>query len=247
FNRRVIEEIIKGTDAFIAVTERAKEALILEGVPEEKIWVIPVGVDLERFRPRERDRELIEKLGIDEEDFVVLHIGRAVWEKGAEYLLHAFKLLNIRNSKLIVIGRGPEYGWIDELVRRYRIEGKVIHIERVPYMEIHKYYSVADVFVLPSSPIPSWQEQFGMVFVEAMASGVPVVAGHSGSIPEVVGDAGILVPPADFHELAIALRTLAEDEKLREKLGKAGRKRAEKEFDPRRIAEKIKSVYLSLS
>ncbi|WP_457742279.1 glycosyltransferase [Thermococcus sp.] len=247
FNRKIIEKIIEGTDAFIAVTKRAKEALILEGVPEEKIQVIPVGVDLERFKPRERDNTLMEKLGIGKENFVVLHIGRAVWEKGAEYLLHAFKLLNIRNSKLIIIGRGPEYGWIDELVRRYRLEGKVIHIERVPYMEIHRYYSVADVFVLPSAPIPSWQEQFGMVFVEAMASGIPIVAGYNGSIPEVVGDAGILVPPADFHELAEVLRILAEDEKLREKLGRAGRERAEREFNPKKIAEKIKSVYLSLS
>ena len=246
FNRKVVERIIDGTDMFIAVTERAKETLILENVPEEKIQVIPVGVDLDRFKPKEKDRELMKKLGIKDEDFVILHIGRAVWEKGAEYLLHAFKLLNMKNSKLIIIGKGPNYRWIDKLIQRHGLEKTVIHIERVPYMEIHRYYSIADVFVLPSAPVPSWQEQFGMVFVEAMASGLPVIAGYSGSIPEVVGDTGILVPPADFHELVVALRTIAEDKKLREKLGKSGRKRAEKEFNPKRISKKIKSVYLSL-
>ncbi len=246
FNRGIVERIIQGTDRFIAVTQRAKEALILEGVPEDKIEVIPVGVDLERFKPIEKDRELLKKLGIKEDEFIILHIGRAVWEKGAEYLLHAFKLLNSENSKLIIIGRGPEYKWTDELIRRYRLRDRVIHIEKISYMEIHRFYSIADVFVLPSAPIPSWQEQFGMVFVEAMASGVPIIAGYSGSIPEVVGDAAILVPPADFHEIRNALRTLMEDSKLRKRLRRAGRRRAEETFDAKKISKRIKQVYLSL-
>jgi len=246
FSRKVVEGIIRGTDVFVAVTERAKQALILEGVPEEKIEVIPVGVDIERFKPQEKDKELMQALGVDEDDFVILHVGRAVWEKGAEYLLHAFKLMNTTNSKLIIIGRGPEYAWIDELIKRYKLGNRVIHIEGVPYMEIHRYYSIADVFVLPSAPIPSWQEQFGMVFVEAMASGVPVVAGNSGSISEVVGDAGVLVPPADFHELAKALTTLAEDDDLRKQLARRGRRRVEDRFDSRKISKRIKSVYAKL-
>ena len=246
FNRKVVEKIIEGTDLFIAVTVRAKEALILEGVPEEKIEVIPVGVNTRAFKPMPKDKELTKELGINEDDFVILYVGRMVWEKGAEYVLHAFKLLNRDNTKLVLIGSGPESKWVNTLIRRYRLEKKVVHIPRVPYAEMPRYYSIADVFVLPSAPIPTWQEQFGMVFVEAMASGVPVIAGHGGSIPEVVGDAAILVPPADFHRIAEEIERLMEDRELQEKLRRRGLKRVEKEFNVERTARRIKKVYNSL-
>jgi len=246
FNRKVIEKIIDGTDIFIAVTVRAKEALILEGVPEEKIEVIPVGVNTEAFKPRERDIELMKKLGINEDEFVVLYVGRMVWEKGPEYVLHAFKLLNREDSKLVMIGTGPESKWVHTLIRRYRLEDRVVHIPKVPYAEMPRYYSIADVFVLPSAPIPTWQEQFGMVFIEAMASGVPVIAGHSGSIPEVIGDAGILVPPADFHRIAEEIEKLIEDEDLRRRLREKGLRRVRESFNTAKTAERIKKIYNSL-
>jgi len=246
FSRKVIREIIDGTDVFVAVTERAKETLLLEGVPEEKVELIPVGVNTDAFKPRPKDKELMANLNIGKDDFVILYVGRMVWEKGPEYVLNSFKLLNEPKAKLVMIGSGPESKWIDTLVKRYGIEDKVIYIPKVPYVEMPRYYSIADVFVLPSTATPTWQEQFGMVFIEAMASGVPVIAGHSGSIPEVVGDAGILVPPTDFHELAKSIRILLEDEELRRRLRKRGLKRVQDHFNISKTADKIKKVYNNL-
>lgn len=252
FNRKVTEKIIQNTDAFIAITNRAKEALILEGIPEEKIHVIPAGVDVNRFKPGEKDSSLLKQLGIAEDEVVLLFVGRIVWEKGIHSLIYAFKKLLAdpsiadRKLKLIVIGNGPERNEITKIVDRLNLSQKIITIPNVSYMAIHKFYNIADIFILPSIPTYSWQEQFGMVLAEAMAAGLPVIAALSGSIPEVVGDAGILTQPGDFLDLYTKLKELVMHPDLREKFSKKARKRAERVFNHKIISEEIRKVYESV-
>ena len=108
------EKVREKADLFIAVTERAKEALIYEGVPEEKITVIPVGIDIKTFKPREKNEEYLKKFNLTKEDFVVLFIGRLVWEKGVYDLIYAAKRLSLDSElkhhsvKFIFVGKGPE-------------------------------------------------------------------------------------------------------------------------------------------
>ncbi|UCH81556.1 MAG: glycosyltransferase [Nitrospiraceae bacterium] len=244
------ETVRKGADHFIAATDRAKEALMIEGVAEDRIDVIPMGVDLNVFRPVRDDFETErEKTGINSNDIVVLFIGRMVWEKGIyDFLNAAAKIcrdthLNDKQIKFILVGKGPELQGARERAGALGISGSTIFIEEYPYDDMYKLYNMADLFVLPSISTRSWQEQFGMVLIESMACGTPVISTYSGSIPEVVGDAGKLVQPNDHLSLYMALNEMIVNDDLRHDLGKRALKRAKNKFDAKMIADKVKAVF----
>jgi len=249
-------KVRNNADLFIAVTQRAKEALIYEGVPENKIVVIPVGINIDLFKPREKDDEKVKtyrkKFNLTKDDFVVLFIGRLVWEKGVYDLIYAAKRLLMDSElkhhsvKFIFVGKGPEEKKMQKVIKKLKIEESVILAGSLPYTDIPYIHNLADVFALPSIPVRDWQEQFGMVFAEALASGNPVIAGKSGSIPEVVGDAGILIQPNDPYSIYEEIKKMILDNDYREKHKKLARARAEKVFDPEKIAMRIKEEYEKL-
>jgi glycosyltransferase involved in cell wall biosynthesis/2-polyprenyl-3-methyl-5-hydroxy-6-metoxy-1,4-benzoquinol methylase len=248
---RNIKEIVRnGADHFIAVTERAKETLILEGVSEEKIDVIPMGIDLNRFRPDEPAAQNYSKeLGIGSDEIVVLYIGRMVWEKGVYDFVHAARRILWDRAigpipvRFIMAGSGQELEAVRERADRLGILKSMIFLKHTPYQDIHKLHNLADIFVLPSIPLKKWQEQFGMVLIESMACGTPVISTLSGSIPEVVGDAGILIQPNDHLSLYEAIKKLILDKELRDILGKKALARAGSYFDSRKNAEKFRMVF----
>lgn len=241
-------------DLFIAITERAKEALIYEGVPDGRITVIPIGMNLERFKPRPKDKEIIGKLRLNEDDFIILFVGVICIYKGvyelvyaANRLLHDKDLDFIKEHlKFVLVGCGEEEQRIKKLVKKLGISEHFVFAGHQPYMQIHRFYSIADIFTLPSKPIKTWQEQFGMVLAEALACGKPIISTLCGSIPEVIGDAGILIQPNDPLSIYQELKRLILDEKLRKKYGVSARERAEKVFDPEKIALRIKREYEKL-
>lgn len=238
FKKRAIEE----ADHFIAVTNIAKKALIAEGCKEEKITVIPMGIDLRKFEMQNAKCKITDK----NEKITILFVGRFETEKGVKELLRAFKLLTINYKQLTIrlklIGEGSLKGWVEEWAK-YNQQDNNVTIEQCNYQDIPKVYQKADIFVLPSKRTKTWQEQFGMVLVEAMASSLPIVATKSGAIPEVVGKCGLLVEEQDVEGLYKALKRLVENESLRIKLGKMGRERAKKYFDSCKVAEKIEKAY----
>ncbi|MBI4697844.1 MAG: glycosyltransferase [Nitrospirae bacterium] len=237
-------------DIFVAVTERAKEALMIEGVPGDKIVVIPMGIDITKFRPDEGLRaKMRRRLNIPENEKVVLFTGRLVWEKGIYDLLYAAKLIcldkNLKDFpvRFVVTGNGPEASGVKERVIELGMSNIFTFIESCPYHEMPDMFNMADVFVLPSISTRTWKEQFGMVLIEAMACGLPVISTLSGSIPEVVGDAGLLTQPNDPEDLCRAIKRLLEDNEIRKVLGKKGRDRAVSEFDSREISKKFANVF----
>jgi glycosyltransferase involved in cell wall biosynthesis len=181
---------------------------------------------------------------------VVLFAGHLYVQKGVYDLLFAFKkvveCLKRNNIKLLFAGKGPEASGILSFIKQMRLREKVRLIGSHPYSEMPTIHNLADVFVLPSQPSEEWQEQFGYVLVESMACGKPVVSTTSGSIPEVVGNAGILVPPNDFVSLAGALEELVKSGERRYELGGQGRSRVEQLFDSKVVAERIRDHYTRL-
>ncbi len=117
---------------------------------------------------------------------------------------------------------------------------------RFPYDEIHLAYNMADMFVLASAPRKGWLEQFGYVLAEALASGTSIVTTLSGSIPEVVGDSAVLVPPSDFLALRDAMLDLIKHPERREELSRKGRARAKTHYDSKENALKIRNAYEQL-
>ena len=217
----------EGVDHFIAVTELAKKALLEEGVEEKKITVIPVGVDLKRFAPVKRKSGPV----------CILCVARLVPEKGIGELVEAFVNLRVihPNLKLTLIGEGP-------LKNKYsKIPG--IIFKALPYQEIQKAYQEADIFCLPSKTTKYWQEQYGMVLVEAMACGLPIVTTKTGAIGEVCGEAVIYAKPGDANDLQLKLERLVTDSSVRVNLAKKARARAETRYDHQKTAKKIDALY----
>ncbi len=216
-------------DHFIAVTQRAKNALQEEGVNEEKISVIPMGVDLERFTPHPSKK--------NKRDINILCVARLVPEKGITDLIDAFwELKNTcKNLNLTIIGSGP---------LKKEISGfKNIYVKNVPYNKIHLEYANADIFCLPSRSTSTWEEQYGMCLIEAMASGVPIVATKTGAIPEVCGEIALLVKQQTPHALYNAIHKLIYNKQQRQKMGAEGRQFAEENYNPKKIAKQIAAVY----
>ena len=191
--------VLAGADRFLAATERARQALLLEGAPQERIVVCPPGIDLERFAAAREARPPADG------SHLLLSAGRLVWEKGHQDLLRALALLRDRGRhdvRAIVIGDGPEGGRLRALADELGIGDAVELRASVPYAEMPSLYARASCLVLASLPVRFWEEQFGMVLAEAMAGHVPIVASTSGAIPEVVGERGSYFAPGDWVGLA---------------------------------------------
>ncbi|HUL43481.1 MAG TPA: glycosyltransferase family 4 protein [Bacteroidota bacterium] len=245
------ELIFSEADLYIAISERAKEVLILEGAPREKIRVQMPGIDSRHFHPMEKDPELLKRFGCSRDDLIILFVAHLDREKGIYDLLYAFRVLldglrTGRRLRLLIGGKGREGPLLHQLIRKLRMEEDVKLIGTYPYDMMPHIHNLADVFVLPSIPTPDWQEQFGYVLVESMACGKPVVSTLSGSIPEVVGDAGILVQPNDFYSLAGALGSLACNPDECKRISARGRARVTEVFDTGKVSAKYREFYRQL-
>ena len=248
--RHLKYELYEKADALFAMSERARQSLILEGVDPEKIFVIGNAVDTEKFRPRpEENLTWRKRYGLQSDEIVILFVGRVRASKGVFELVYATKKLvsdpDIDSSKLrvMIVGRGPSER---ELAQRIQQLGLGEHIKLLGYVhhsDIHLLHNMADVFTLPSVPRKYWQEQFGIVLIESMACGKAIVSTFSGSIPDVVGDCGILVQPNDHYSLYLALKKLVLDKSLRDCLGLQARERAIQLFAKTEIAKKISVAY----
>ena len=237
---RRVARVAAGVDHCIAITERAKLHLEVAGVPSERITVQPMGIDLERFTAPDGAGERDEDRPLE-----ILCVSRLVHEKGIEDVVVAVGLLRRQGvrARLRLLGRGPLEARLPELARRMGVAEDVELAGSVSYGEIPAAYRAADVFVLASAPRTTWREQFGFAIVEAMASGLPVIAGDSGSLSEVVADRDSLVVPHEPQALAAHLAALAADPAERRRQGARNRAWAEERYDRRRVAAAVHRVY----
>ena len=241
-------QAISEVDHFIAMSQKAREALIIEGVDDRKITVQFMGIDLNRFLPKAKDQELISKHKIDPKAKVILTIARSVWQKGIQDIILSNRLVlnKHQNTHLVIIGDGPLHRYLVHLVNRLKITNHVTFLRNVAYNDIPKYHNLADIFILNSIPVPDWQEQFGMAIIESMACQKAVISTLSGSIPEVIGEAGVLIPPADHLALTRAILALLENDNQRMELGILAKIRVKANFNAQNVALKIKEIYESL-
>jgi glycosyltransferase involved in cell wall biosynthesis len=189
-------------DLFLAATERARESLLLEGAPAERIRVCPPGVDQVRFDAARREPAAPP---------LILSPGRLVWEKGHQDVMRAvahLRKIQAPPVRLLIVGRGPEERRLRAYARELGIAELVEMRGAIPYEEMADVYAGATCMVLASLATWFWEEQFGMVLAEAMAAGVPVVASSSGAIREVVGGGGRFVAPGDWLSLAHTLNEI---------------------------------------
>jgi glycosyltransferase involved in cell wall biosynthesis len=204
----------------------------------DRCHIIPYGIALEQFERCEPAAvsEVRQRYG----DRLVLSVGRLVYYKGFEYLIRAMQKVR---GKLIIIGNGPLRTPLQELISNLKLGDKVILAGEIQNEQVTPYYHAADVFALASI---ARSEAFGIVQIEAMAAGLPVVnTGLDSGVPFVSlhEQTGLTVPPADPEALAAALNRLLDDQGLRQSLGRAARLRARQEFSLDRMISKTLALY----
>jgi len=231
---------VSKADRIIAVSENTKNDLIkLYNASEDKITVIHWGID-QSFQPC-NDRSSIgrikNKLGIDKE--FILFVGTIEPRKNLVRLIKAFDKLKMkREYRLVIAGcKGWLYEEVFATVKELNMEKDIIFTGYVHDNELPFLYSAAELFICPSL-----YEGFGLPVLEAMACGVSVVTSNVSSLPEVAGDAAILVDPYDVEAIAKAMEQVLEDSNLRKEMIEKGFERAEK-FSWQDTVKKTLDVY----
>jgi glycosyltransferase involved in cell wall biosynthesis len=213
---------------------------------QDKIEVIPNGVDLDKFQPKKIHVDGIYKDENDENTIFFLSLLDEFHRyKGLDYLLKALKIVKneISDVKLFVGGKGVLSGYYQEMAASMGLKENVELLGFIPDEHIAEYYSKANVFVLPS--VSSLQEGFGIVALEALACQTPVITteivGVAHDLEKIKG--GIVVPPKDHEKLANAIITILEDKELQKKMGERGRKLVEEKYTWKGVASSMEKLY----
>jgi UDP-glucose:(heptosyl)LPS alpha-1,3-glucosyltransferase len=234
---------IKKAKKLIVISNSVKEDIVkYYNTSEEKINVVYSGVNLKEFNPEniKYKEEIREKHEISPDDILLLFVGNPYERKGLEFVIRALSKIKQKNVKLLVSGR-DEPGRFQSLVNELGLTGRVVF--RVGLStDINKYFSAADIFVLPTL-----YETFGLVIIEAMASGLPVITSGSkfAGASELIEDGkdGILLKdPKDYEDIAEKLKYLINSENVRKQMGKEANKKAGK-YTWERTADGMMEVF----
>ena len=207
---------------------RGAVANVLLREDHSKLVHLPPGVDLTRFTPAPKSLELQKKWGIEGAP-VIVSIGRLVARKGSDQLIKAMPdvLQRFPKSKLLLVGTGNYQKRLEKLVRNLKVQDSVIFAGRVEHELLPDYYRLGDIFAAPCRSRYGGLEVegLGIVYLEASACGVPVIAGKSGGAPDAVldGKTGLLVNGRDHREVGAAVIKLLSDQPLRQQMGANGR------------------------
>jgi glycosyltransferase involved in cell wall biosynthesis len=229
----------------IAGTERAAAVLRAAGWSGPLAVIPQMGVDPVRFRPDPSAREgLRRRFGADAADTLIGYGGRLVPEKGVDLLIRA--IAAVPGTRLFILGDGPERTRLMGLADALGIDERVTFAGQIASLDMPRWLAGLDLLVLPTVGRKGWVEQFGRIVVEGMACGAAVIGTRSGEIPQVVGEAGVLVPPGDLRALTDAIALLAGSADLRGRLAEQGRTRVLERFTNERIARDTARFYRSL-
>jgi glycosyltransferase involved in cell wall biosynthesis len=227
------KRVAQAIGRFITVSRSAREDIVREfKLPPSRFAVVPNGIDTHRFQPL---------AGVAREPYrLIVTTSADTPLKGLEHLLRAVALLAPAHPRLqlVVVGRPKQQSPIVSLIARLGIESRVHFTGAIDHAEYMRQYARAWAAV-----VPSLYEGFGLPAGEAMACGVPVISTMGGALPEVVGDAGLLVPPADPQALASAIEAVCTHPYLAEKLGLSGYRRVTTHFTWEAAARNTVAVY----
>lgn len=215
---------------------------ILNGF-KDKCIVIPLGVNIQRFNANGNQQKVKRIKDSYRKQPIILFVGRFRYYKGLHILISAMK--NIP-AKLLLIGAGPEHARLSALVRENHLENKVLFLGELSDNELNDYYKACDVFVLPSH---LRSEAFGLVQLEAMCCGKPVVSTELGtgtSYVNINNKTGIIVPPNDAFALSNAINALLSDPRKRDDFGACGAIRVRRFFTDEQMIRQTLNVYRDL-
>ncbi|MCI1898003.1 MAG: glycosyltransferase [Enterobacter sp.] len=228
-------------DKFICVSDFIAQQAIKHGFPEHKIVQHYIGIDVEKYQPREQK----------DDQGIILHVARLVEKKGTTVLINAIKHVKAKGieTKLIVIGEGPLLAKLKAQVIALSLEENVTFTGALSHSDVMSWMRKASMLVLPSITAKTGDaEGLGMVLLEAAVSGVPVIGTHHGGIPEAIIDehTGFLVTERDEKTLADRISYLLSNEQKRFEMGKNAREYISEKFNLSKQTLKLEKIYQEL-
>lgn len=243
FARRALRDVLVKADLVLPVSAFTQEAVAKVTEGRARTHVLHPSVDVDRFSLEVSGASVRTRHRLGGR-FVVLFVSRLVKRKGADTLIRA--LAAFRDCLALVVGDGPEAKGLERLAREMEVEDRVFFIGAVSDEDLPEYYAAADVFCMPCTTRFGGldTEGFGIVYLEAQASGLPCIAGRCGGSAEAVEDrvSGFVLDEPDARAVALAIRRLRKDPVLCARLGGAGRERAEFLFSPHAAAEELNAA-----
>ncbi len=264
YNKFFLPRIIRSADKVIVTSfDYALSSNLASLIQENrsKFVELPPGVMTEIFSPREKDATLLSKHQLKVEDKIILFVGnldRAHYFKGIDYLLKAFAVLQKRRGveelkkeqggkiRLLIVGAGDWLSGLKSLANNLGLSNKIIFTGYIDDEILPRYYNLADLVVLPST---DRSEAFGLVLLEALASGKPVIASNLPGLRSLVkeGENGFLAQPKNEGDLANRISYLLGDDELRKKMGENGRKQVEEKYSWEKIGKQLEELYRGLT
>lgn len=236
-------------DRVITITNALRDELIRRGVNKDKITVVPNGVDTSRFRPKPKNYELAERLGICGKT-VIGYVGSILNYEGIDLLLDsARKLKNERDDvAFLFVGDGAELTQYRKRVESEGLADFVTFTGRIPHHEVEEYYSIIDICPFPRLPLPVTEIVSPLKPFEAMAMEKAVVVSNVAALEEIVtdGSTGLVFTKGDAGSLTDKLRLLADHPGFRKKLAESGRRWVERTRDWKDLSQQIGVLYRSL-
>ena len=237
-----LKERISNSSATLTVSHYNKKYLSkLTNIPENKFHVIRACPNLNRLNLIKRE----------EEEFKILTVARLVEKKGVKYAIMAMKNLVKDFPKLEyrIVGSGPLEKELKDLTKSLGLERHIRFLGELTWTELSREYAKSSLFVLPSVRASDGDmDGIPVSLMEAMYLRIPVISTNISGIPELIenGKEGLLVDPADVEQLTKAIRILLENDTLRKKMGNAGRRKIEEEFNIHKEADKLLKVFKKL-
>src|SRR3989338_952030 len=241
------ELIIRKADTITAISTYLKE-YVQKISKNKEVFLIPNGVDLKKFQIP--SHKLQADFKFNEKDHTIITVSRLVPKNGLADLIRAFKILDashlVRKTKLLVIGGGPQREELFKLTEELGLKDRVEFLGSISNEKIYEYLASSSVFVRPSL-----SEGLGIAFLEAMASGVPIIGTPVGGITDFLKDpsthsgqaTGLFCKPGDPKDIADKVKMILSDDELRNRLITNGRKLVEEKYDWNNIAEKFRGIY----
>jgi glycosyltransferase involved in cell wall biosynthesis len=249
YDTSVNRRIVKRANKIIVTSMDYALHSRMKGIFNERkddVIEIPIGVDLDRFYPTSKNKRVLQEYSIRDDEKIVMFVGALDTQhyfKGVDILLEAFSKMDKDETKLFIVGEGNLKPSYINLAKQLKVDKKTVFTGRIE--NLAAFYSIADVVVLPSIDT---SEAFGLVLVEAMASGKAVVASNLPGVRTVVDDDynGFLVEPRNADKLSSRIQVLLNDDGLRKRFGLRGRKKAVEKYSWYKIALQLNEVYLKV-
>lgn len=248
FARRALRRVLVEADLVLPVSAFTRDAVEKITRGEANCVVVPPSVDLTRFSLDVSGAEVRKRHHLAG-DFVVLFVSRLVKRKGADTLIRA--LTEVDGVDALIVGTGSDLKSLERLAREAGVEDRVVFAGFVEDAELPEHYAAADCFCMPCTERYGGldTEGFGVVYLEAQASGLPCIAGRCGGSVEAVehGETGLVLSEPTPRNVARALEQLRDDPALAARIGAAGRLRVETTFSPEAAAGKIEEALESVT